>query len=122
MQRDPTLTRWSQVTHYYFGDCAYYTPAFSDEALGDLDLRTIVDVATNRMQANLYLGEPIMPANGSRSLLEKVRDWIGHAGLPADFDTALYYKLNPDVAAAGMDAATHYRKHGRDEGRRYLRR
>ena len=40
---DPTLTRWSQVTHYYFDDCVYYTPAYSDEALGKLDFRVVVD-------------------------------------------------------------------------------
>lgn len=27
---NPALTRWSQVTHYYFDDCLYYTPMLSD--------------------------------------------------------------------------------------------
>lgn len=36
LQSDPSLTRWSQVTHYFFDDCIYYTPAFSDEAIGQL--------------------------------------------------------------------------------------
>jgi len=30
-QTDFKRTRWSQVTHYYFEDCSYYTPVFSDE-------------------------------------------------------------------------------------------
>ena len=38
-------------------------------------------------------------------------------GLPADFDAALYLRLNPDVAAAGIGAAAHYLSHGRAEGR-----
>jgi hypothetical protein len=59
IQNDPTLTRWSQVTHYYFEDCTYYTPAFSDEPLGALDVRTIVDVRTGDLRPNFYLGEPV---------------------------------------------------------------
>lgn len=33
-QNDLTLTRWSQVTHYYFENCSYYTPAYSLSSLG----------------------------------------------------------------------------------------
>ncbi|WP_369828435.1 hypothetical protein [Erythrobacter sp. SAORIC-644] len=44
-QTNPTLTRWSQVTHYFFDDCIYYTPAFSDEAHGRLAPRDLVSVA-----------------------------------------------------------------------------
>ena len=58
-QINPKLTRWSQVTHYYFENCVYYTPAFSDEPLGDLDLRIMVDVETEELRPNLYLGETI---------------------------------------------------------------
>ena len=58
-QHDPRRTRWSQVTHYYFEDCLYYTPSYSDEALGDLAIRrNIVDIATGQPIANTYLGEP----------------------------------------------------------------
>lgn len=56
-QIDHRLTRWSQVTHYYFDDCIYYTPAFSDEALGRLDLRNIKSIADGSIRPNLYLGE-----------------------------------------------------------------
>jgi hypothetical protein len=58
-QTDPTRTRWSQVTHYFFDDCVYYTPAFSDEPLGRLALREIVNVADGARRANIYLGEEI---------------------------------------------------------------
>ena len=31
---DKTQTRWSQVTHYFFDDCLYYTPMHSDAMKG----------------------------------------------------------------------------------------
>lgn len=58
-RKDPGLTRWSQVTHYYFDDCIYYTPAFSDEPLGRLALRDIVDLSTRKTMQNRYLGETL---------------------------------------------------------------
>jgi hypothetical protein len=54
---DPTLSRWSQVTHYYFDDCVYYTPAHSDEWVGRLAMREIVDASTGKPVPNVYLGE-----------------------------------------------------------------
>jgi hypothetical protein len=39
--------------------------------------------------------------------------------LPDDFSAEAYYRLNPDVAVAKADAASHYLRHGRAEGRRY---
>jgi len=56
-QHDSRLTRWSQVTHYYFDDCIYYTPAFSDEAIGQLRLREITAIHDGKKRPNLYLGE-----------------------------------------------------------------
>ena len=56
-QSDPRLTRWSQVTHYYFDDCIYYTPAFSDEALGRLQLRDPVAINDGKSRTSSYLGE-----------------------------------------------------------------
>jgi hypothetical protein len=56
---DPMLTRWSQVTHYYFDDCIYYTPAYSDEAVGRLDLRDIVSISDASHKPNRYQGETI---------------------------------------------------------------
>jgi len=58
-QKDPRLTRWSQVTHYYFDDCIYYTPAFFDEALGRLDLRSLRSIADGQSRPNTYLGEKV---------------------------------------------------------------
>lgn len=109
-QRDPTLTRWSQVTHYYFEDCIYYTPAFSDEALGQLDLRGVVNVATGKPAGNIAVPRK------KPSLMTRMR----HARqLPPDFDADAYCQLNPDVAAADLDPAEHYIHHGKGEGRHY---
>jgi len=65
-QSNPRLTRWSQVTHYYFEDCIYYTPAFSDETLGQLRLRDIVGIDDGEPRPNSYLGVPL-PAPRKRS-------------------------------------------------------
>lgn len=62
---NPRLTRWSQVTHYYFEDCIYYTPAFSDEAVGKLQLREMVSAADGLPQPNMYLGEVVIPPNSN---------------------------------------------------------
>ncbi len=58
-QTNPTLTRWSQVTHYFFDNCIYYTPAFSDEAVGKLATRDLVALNDGKLRPNSYLGEPI---------------------------------------------------------------
>ena len=58
-QTDPRQTRWSQVTHYYFDDCIYYTPAFSDEALGQLQLRNISSISDGKPRPNRYLSQEI---------------------------------------------------------------
>ena len=58
-QSDPRLTRWSQVTHYYFDNCIYYTPAFSDEATGQLSLRDIVAISDGQRRPNLYHGQEV---------------------------------------------------------------
>lgn len=128
VQNDPTRTRWSQVTHYYFKDCIYYTPAFSDEPLGRLDLRRITNIATGAVEPNTLLGEPAVPVatgkpkagplGGLKRMFQR-DDGPGLPPLPQDFDEDAYYRLNPDVAAAGADAAEHYRKHGAAEGRPY---
>lgn len=123
---DPASTRWSQVTHYYFADCVYYTPAFSIEPLGKLDLRVIVNLGTGEIEPNRLLGEEIAPQPAARAKrrwwhLGRVRrrDTYVNGRVPADFDPQLYLLLNPDVAAGTLDARTHYVRNGRAEGRRY---
>lgn len=56
---DNGRTRLSQVTHYYFENCLYYTPLFSDTGLGRLATRTIFDIRNNRTVPHYYNGVEI---------------------------------------------------------------
>jgi hypothetical protein len=131
-QNDPNRTRWSQVTHYYFEDCVYYTPAFSDPLAGNLDLRTITDVSTGKVAPNIYIDRPIAEVprrDGLAAVAQKAKkasfslaQWLGGSNRPPKgFDPALYLELNPDVAMARLDPKQHYLKFGINEGRRYRR-
>ena len=44
-QKDPSLTRWSQVTHYYFEGCSYYSPMESDPFYGRIYFRQHRNIA-----------------------------------------------------------------------------
>ncbi|HYC59076.1 MAG TPA: phytanoyl-CoA dioxygenase family protein [Thermoanaerobaculia bacterium] len=57
--RDTDRTRLSQVTHYYFEGCIYYTPLFSDLGLGKLVTRKIHDMRTGQMVPHYYNGKEI---------------------------------------------------------------
>jgi len=58
-QTDKLRTRWSQVTHYFFDNCAYYSPVFSEPFIGKIDFRTVVDIATGAPLPNAYVGHAI---------------------------------------------------------------
>jgi len=124
-QLDSTNTRWSQVSHYYFEDCIYYTPAFSDEPVGRLDLRTVTNVMTGEKVPSMYLGRELTVERdeGDRRAKTRPRWWRttkpARNALPSDFDAEDYLYLNPDVEAAGADPAEHYLTHGARERRRY---
>jgi hypothetical protein len=49
-------SRHSQVTHYYFANCAYWTPMWSDPGLGRIFRRHPVDLRTGRLVENDYHG------------------------------------------------------------------
>lgn len=55
--KDPSRTRLSQVTHYYFDDCLYYTPLASSQ--DQVTLRAPYDFATGRFVKNRILGKPL---------------------------------------------------------------
>lgn len=67
VQHDPRLTRWSQVTHYYFEDCIYYTPAFSDESLGKIQERSPVSISDDIVRYSSYQGEELSRNTDKRS-------------------------------------------------------
>lgn len=125
-QLDATKTRWSQVSHYYFEDCIYYTPAFSDEPVGRLDLRSATNLTTGEPIPNMYLGRSydVERLDSDSSASKRGRKWWAsrpRGALPADFDAEAYLYLNPDVAAAGINPAEHYLNYGASEGRRFRR-
>ncbi len=123
-QRDTKRTRYSQVTHYYFHDCCYYTPLASFPFLGTIKYREVQDISTGQRVPSKLKGtevskrapDPSPPTKpGVRQLLKRFRS--PSADLPPGFDAAAYLKANPDVAAAGVDAAEHWLEFGRREGR-----
>lgn len=71
-QEDRSLTRWSQVTHYYFEDCIYYTPAYSDETTGQLALRDVAGIHDGLHRSSTYLGSAIDEPN---LVHEKTQNW-----------------------------------------------
>ena len=111
-QLDPQRTRWSQVTHYFFEDCAYYTPIMSDPFYGSIAFRTLSNIATGETVPNRVAGHAV-PASFIEATTPGRTQWS-----EVSFDPVLYLLANPDVAAAGADPAQHYLEHGRREKRR----
>lgn len=117
-QTDPARTRWSQVTHYYFENCVYFTPVISDPAFGKTHYRQIKDVTTGNVQPNIYSGQEVDSEVIERSMSNTFDKYFNR--VPDDFDPARYLALNPDVADAGVDPVGHYLEYGRREGRRWV--
>jgi ectoine hydroxylase-related dioxygenase (phytanoyl-CoA dioxygenase family) len=56
---DPQSTRFSQVTHYYFKDCVYYTPMLSNMATKELFLRRfLVNIRNGETLVNNWNSKP----------------------------------------------------------------
>jgi hypothetical protein len=118
---DPTKTRWSQVTHYFFENCAYYTPMASHIIAGQIAFRDPLNVHS-RQPVHSMLAEKLLPNDyiaqcQQRKLVSP--DEVRADTLPVDFDPTKYLELHPDVAEAGVDPVFHYMTHGRFEGRRF---
>jgi phytanoyl-CoA dioxygenase PhyH len=69
-QRNPNVTRWSQVTHYFFENCCYITPAQSDIFIGNLKLRSLTNIATGQAVPNVYLDTPLFKVGHRFALLQ----------------------------------------------------
>ncbi|HVV28301.1 MAG TPA: phytanoyl-CoA dioxygenase family protein [Rhizomicrobium sp.] len=59
--REQGRTRHSQVTHYYFDDCVYYTPLWSDAAAGKNYYRSPLHIGTGRTAPQRNCGQPFKP-------------------------------------------------------------
>jgi hypothetical protein len=99
--RDRGLTRWSQVTHYFFENCLHYTPLHSDWPWGSIAWRRPLDAATGAIR-------PVT-----------IPDWKDDALIArlADFTPENYLTVNPDVKAAGVNPWVHLLRHGLRERR-----
>jgi hypothetical protein len=58
---DPSRTRHSQVTHYYFENCMYYTPLASDPFMKEIFFRHegLIDVRTGVPIQQYHKGRPV---------------------------------------------------------------
>jgi ectoine hydroxylase-related dioxygenase (phytanoyl-CoA dioxygenase family) len=57
-------SRHSQVTHYFFKDCMYYSPIWSDLAIEKMYMRRPVNILTGEVMKNYYLGKPVEDRSG----------------------------------------------------------
>ena len=62
-----SATRWSQVNHYYFEGCTYYSPRSSDMFSNDLNLRRVINIATGDVVQHSDNGKPIETINTGNS-------------------------------------------------------
>ncbi len=110
-QQDKNKTRWSQVTHYFFENCAYYTPMMSDPFYGRIDFRKLINIETGEPMPHHYAGLRIPDAFiDATNPLQCAWD--------TEFDPDLYLAANPDVAADGVNPFEHYMRYGCKEKRR----
>lgn len=63
--QDKTRTRFSQVTHYYFSDCIYYTPLHSDPYIGRLCIKPVVNIRTKQFEPNRFNGKKVSLFHGA---------------------------------------------------------
>ena len=77
--REPGRTRHSQVTHYYFEDCLYYTPMHSDPLIGKIYHREPINIATGLAVQNRYCGQPFALPQPSRSWLTRAKSRLNRA-------------------------------------------
>lgn len=59
----PGSSRHSQVTHYFFENCVYYTPLRSDSTIDKLYVRNITNIITGQLVPNRYFDETIKQAH-----------------------------------------------------------
>lgn len=55
----PGATRHSQVNHYYFENCMYYSPKYSDIAINKIYLTELTNIKTGKLIENTYFDEKV---------------------------------------------------------------
>ena len=111
-------TRRSQVTHFFFSDCVWITPMFSNAKAGRFAVRTPFDMARGSVARITFNGEPVVfrPA-GDRMTVEPAPSLRFDAERAAE-----YLRRYPDVALDATfhsihGAWNHYVLYGHHEGR-----
>lgn len=66
----PGSTRHSQVTHYFFKDCMYYSPLWSDLAIEKMFMRRPMNILTGEVIENTYLSQPVAGRTGLSPLTD----------------------------------------------------
>lgn len=87
--KDPLRTRLSQVTHYFFEDCLYFTPRLSHPHLGNYWLRHVQDISTGKNIPHVLNGHPFEVHRPGRYRFDA-------RGLPVDLD-------KPSLAARALN-------------------
>ena len=93
----PTRTRWTQVTHYFFEDCIYYVPLYSNTVSGEICLRDVVDLRTGKPAGQSFNGLPF-----SRTHLGGRRFRISIAPAPEGLESAVKGSLEQLGAARSL--------------------
>lgn len=70
----PGSTRHSQVTHYFFKDCMYYSPLWSDLAIEKMYMRRPMNILTGEVIENTYLSQPVAGRTGLSPLTQYKND------------------------------------------------
>jgi hypothetical protein len=112
-------TRWSQVTHYYFENCIYFTPLSSTPLGGSVNYRNPPNILNDgHPEANFVLGKVVDKDILDFSTFLRKKE-CASVVLPLGFDPERYIALNPDLKRAGVDPVSHYLKYGFNEGRHF---
>lgn len=138
IQIDKNRTRWSQVTHYFFENCAYTTPVANDTYQGNISYRSITDINTGIKVNNLISGEEIRtelssefilkPISDNGEILKKIKLIVSKAetsnyrnavDIPDEFNPENYIAMHNDLFEAMVDPYEHYVLFGKKEGRSF---
>ena len=111
-------TRRSQVTHFYFDDCIYITPMFSNLRAGRYAVRSPLNIADGTAPLITKSGEPVVFAPAGDRMTFEARPELRFEAEVA-FE---YLRRYPDVAqlppfASATGAWNHYVIFGDHEGR-----
>jgi hypothetical protein len=114
-QKSMNRTRYSQVTHYFFENCCYYTPMGSAPFLGPIHFRSIIDITTGKPVPNMLNGVEVTKSHVAYSTPAKHS--VRPVKTPPNFNGKAYLQANPDVSAAKVDPAKHWLEFGYREAR-----